>query len=116
MHITIHTQKVLLISVLIASSSTVPTPARTLTITRLLQDGVELNWLPPKEPNGELYYVMEYKRGDDGNWASINTTSESTHYSLTGLLNATNYNIRKVAVNLAGEAPRSTPELPSSDI
>ena len=27
-------------------------------ITKLFQDGVELNWLPPVEPNGEVHYVI----------------------------------------------------------
>ena len=83
---------------------TVPSPARSLTITRVLQGRVELNWLPPSEPNGEVHYVIEYKREDSGNWTSVNTTSDSTHYNLTGLHNGTNYSIRVVAVNSAGRA------------
>ena len=84
--------------------STAPTPVRNATITRVLQDGVELNWLPPTEPNGEVHYVIEYKREDSGNWTSINTTSDSTHYNLTGLHSGTNYTIRVVAVSLMRRA------------
>ena len=84
---------------------TAPSPARSVTITRVLQDGVELNWLPPTEPNGEVHYVIEYKREDSGNWTSVNTTSDSTHYNLTGLHSGTNYTVRVVAVNSAGRAP-----------
>ena len=82
-----------------------PSPPRNVTIPRVLQDGVELNWLPPTEPNGEVHYVIEYKREDSGSWTSVNTTSDSTHYNLTGLHNGTNYTIRVVAVNSAGRAP-----------
>ena len=74
----------------------------------MFQDGVELNWLPPTEPNGEVHYVIEYKREDSGNWTSANTTSDSTHYNLTGLHSGTNYTIRVVAVNSAGRT-ESTP-------
>ena len=91
-----------------------PSPPRNVTITRLFQDGVELNWLPPTEPNGELHYVVEYKREDSGNWTSVNTTSDSTHYNLTGLHNGTNYTIRVVAVNSAGRAP-ITPTTSTTD-
>ena len=78
-----------------------PSPPRNVTITRVFEDGVELNWLPPTEPNGEVHYVIEYKREDSGSWASVNTTSDSTHYNLTGLHSGINYTIRVVAVNSA---------------
>ena len=71
----------------------------------MFQDGVELNWLPPTEPNGEVRYVVEYKREDSGSWTSVNTTSDSTHYNLTGLHSGTNYTIRVVAVNASGRPP-----------
>ena len=81
-----------------------PSPPRNFTITRVFQDGVELNWLPPTEPNGEVHYVVEYKREDSGSWTSVNTTSDSTHYNLTGLHSGTSYTIRVVAVKGAGRA------------
>ena len=71
----------------------------------MFQDGVELNWLPPTEPNGEVHYVIEYKREDSGDWTLVNTTSDNTHYNLTGLHSGTNYTVRVVAVNSAGRAP-----------
>ncbi len=70
----------------------------------MYQDGVELNWLPPSEPNGEVHYVVEYKREDSGNWTSVNTTSGSTHYNVTGLHSGTSYTIRVVTVNSAGRS------------
>ena len=82
----------------------------------MLRNGVELNWLPPTEPNGEVHYVIEYKRGDSGNWTSVNTTSDSTHYNLTGLHSGTNYTVRVVAVNTAGRAPIIIATTPTSNI
>ena len=84
--------------------STVPSSVRSVTATRVFQDGVELNWLPPTEPNGEVRYVVEYKREDSGSWTSVNTASDSTHYNLTGLHRGTSYTIREVAVNSAGRS------------
>ena len=81
-----------------------PSTPRNVTVTRVFQDGVELNWLPPTEPNGEVHYVIEYKREDSGNWTSVNTTSDSTHYNLTELHSGTNYTIRVVAVNMMKQA------------
>ena len=80
----------------------------------MFQGGVELNWLPPTEPNGEVHYVVEYKREDSGDWTSVNTTSDSTHYNLTGLHSGTNYTIRVVAVKSAGRSPTTHTAMPSS--
>ena len=89
---------------LVYSYLTDPSPPRNVTVTRVFQDDVELNWLPPTEPNGEVHYVVEYKREDSGNWTSVNTTNDSTHYNLTGLHNGTNYTIKVLAVT-SGRAP-----------
>ena len=51
-----------------------------------------------------MHYVVEYKREDSGSWTSVNTTSDSTHYNLTGLHSGTSYTIRVVAVNSAGRS------------
>ena len=85
-----------------------PSPPRNVTITRVFQDGVELNWLPPTEPNRQVHYAVEYKREDSESWTSVNTTSDSTHYNLTGLHSGTSYTIRVVAVKGAGRASNIT--------
>ena len=64
--------------------------------TRVFQDGVELNWIPPREPNGELHYIIQYGSN------TTNTTSNLTYYNLTGLVNGTTYYITVMAVNSAG--------------
>ena len=65
-------------------------------------DGIELNWIPPLEPNGDVYYLIVYS---DGNrTVSVNTSSESTYLNLTGLQRGVTYNITVVAVNSAGRS------------
>ena len=88
-------------------SSTVPTPPRNVTIKVVYQDGVELNWLPPTEPNGEVHYVIYYTP-EGGTEQSIDTGSNLTHYNLTGLERNRMYtNIAVQAVNSAGRSDRS---------
>ena len=82
-------------------------PQRQLSITRVLEDGIELNWLPPTEPNGEVHYVIYYTP-EDGTEQTIDTGSNLTHYNLTGLeRNRVYTNIAVQAVNSAGRSDRS---------
>ena len=76
-------------------------------ITRVFQDGIELNWLPPTEPNGEVHYVIYYTP-EGGTEQSIDTGSNLTHYNLTGLeRNRVYTNIAVQAVNSVGRSDRS---------
>ena len=84
-----------------------PTPPNEVIITRMFQDGVELNWLPPTEPNGEVHYVIYYTP-EGGTEQSIDTGSDLTHYNLTGLeRNRVYTNIAVQASNSAGTSERS---------
>ena len=86
---------------------TVPSPPRNVTITRVFQDGVELNWLPPTEPNGEVHYVIYYTP-EGGTEQSIDTGSDLAHYNLTGLERSRVYtNIAVQAVNGVRRSGRS---------
>ena len=81
-----------------------PSTARRLAVTRVFQDGVELNWLPPTELNGEVHYVIYYTP-EGGTERSIDTGSNLTHYNLTGLERDRVYtNIAVQAVNSAGRS------------
>ena len=82
---------------------TVPSAARDLTITRVFDDGVELNWIPPREPNGDIqHYIIKYTT-QDGTQQEFNTTNNINYYNLTGLERGQTYNnIRVVAINSAG--------------
>ena len=79
-------------------------PPRLLAISREFKDGIELNWLPPTEPNGEVHYVIYYTP-KNGTEQSVDTGSNLTHYNLTGL--ERNSNIAVEAVNSAGSSDRS---------
>ena len=78
-----------------------------MNITEVFQDGVQLNWLPPTEPNGEVHYVIYYTP-EGGTEQSIDTGSNLTHYNLTGLeRNRVYTNIAVQAVHLVGRSERS---------
>ena len=86
---------------------TVTTPPREVSVTKEFQDGVELNWLPPTEPNGEVHYVIYYTP-EGGTEQSIDTESDLTNYNLTGLeRNRVYNNISVEAVSLVGRSGRS---------
>ena len=82
---------------------TAPSPPRHLTITRVFDDCIELNWMPPREPNGDIrHYIVKYTT-QDGTQQEINTTNNINYYNLTGLERGQTYNtIRVIAVNSAG--------------
>ena len=89
------------------TSPTVPTPPRDVTIATVYKEDIELNWLPPTEPNGEVHYVIYYTP-EGGTEQSIDTGSNLTHYNLTGLeRNRVYTNITVLANNSAGRSGRS---------
>ena len=91
------------------ASSTDPSPPRHLTITRVFDDGIELNWIPPREPNGDIrHYIIKYIA--QNRQQEINTTNNMNYYNLTGLERGQIYNnITVVAVNSAGGGGESQP-------
>ena len=66
------------------------------------EDGIELNWMPPLEPNGDVYYLIVNELYEENQ--TINTSSGSTSFNLTGLQRGVTYNITVVAVNSAGRS------------
>ena len=81
---------------------------RHLSVTRVFEDEIELNWLPPTEPNGEVLHYVIYYTPEGDTEQSINTGSNLTHYNLTGLeRNRVYTNIAVQAVNSAGRSNRS---------
>ena len=86
---------------------TVPTPPRNVAITRVFQDSVELNWLPPTHPHGHVQYVIYYTP-EGGTEQSIDTGNNQTHYNLAGFeMNRVYTNISVQAVNSAWRSDRS---------
>ena len=87
------------------STITVPSVPRLLSVTRILSDGLELNWLPPRQPNGRPQYEIQY-RTDNSNFTTLaNGRQGVTHYNLTGLQQNVIYYIRVVAVNYVNGTP-----------
>ena len=89
---------------------TAPSPPRHLTRTRVCDDGIELNWITPREPNGDIqHYIIKYTT-QNGTQQEINTTNNINYYNVTGLERGQTYkNIRVVAVNSAGGGGGSQP-------
>ena len=74
-------------------------------------DGIELNWIPPLEPNGDVHYVIYHTTSDEESLTSNSSdnqprksASDSTYFHLTGLQRGVTYNITLVAVNIAGRS------------
>ena len=92
-----------------ATSSTAPSPPRHLTITRVCDDGIELNWIPPRETNGDIRHYIIKHTTQNGTQNKTNTTNNINYYKLTGLERGPTYNITVVAVNSAGDGGESLP-------
>ena len=74
---------------------------------REFQNRIELNWLPPTEPNGEVHYVIYYTP-EGGTEQLTDTGSNLARYNLTGLeRNRVYTNIAVQAINSAGSSERS---------
>ena len=97
-------------------SLTVPTHPRKVNVTGVFQESVELSWLPPTEPNGEVHYVIYYTP-EGGTEQSIDTGSNLTHYNLTGReRNRVYTNIAVQAVNMFGRSNRSAVITPPGEV
>ena len=87
-----------------------PSPPRDLTITRVFQHGIELNWIPPRETNGDIqHYIIKYTT-QNGTEQEINTTDNTNYYNLTGLERGKRYEISIAAFN-SFASNHSTPKL-----
>ena len=82
---------------------TVPSPPRELTITRVFQDGIELNWIPPNDANGNAdKYIITYNENDTRAVFEV-LVQTSYYFNLTGLEKGkTYYNIEVFSKNEAG--------------
>ena len=75
-------------------------PPRHVTITRVFENGMELSWIPPREPNGDiLCYVITYTM-QNGTQRKVATPNNSNYHTLTGIVKGQNYfNISVAAFN-----------------
>ena len=85
-----------------------PSPPRNVTITGVFQDGVELNWLPPTEPNGVVHFsvVVESRAGQQ-----IRKSCGPRHCNATALQEGVTYSIMVVATTAPPGAPTSSAPL-----
>jgi hypothetical protein len=71
---------------------------RFLTVTTTFTQGLQLNWIPPKQTNGPILYQLNYGTNTT-QFTTVDTASDDTYYNLTGLQQNTTYYIRVVAVS-----------------
>ena len=81
---------------------TVPSNPRAPAVSRVFQDGVELNWIPPREPNGQIKYLVWYKVLRDTSWIQVDTRSNETYLNITGLHINNHYCFQVIAVGAMG--------------
>ena len=87
--------------------SAAPTVPRRLSVTRHLNNntGIEVNWLPPRDSNGNVSYIIQYSTDDQfPETATVELThsGEVLYESITGLEQGVQYYVRVLAVTEAG--------------
>ena len=77
----------------------VPSLPRDLKVSRVFPDGVELNWIPPREPNGDIFeMIVKVYPGRKTFCSNIN------YFNITGLEHGTTYAFSVSALNEAGKS------------
>ena len=83
--------------------ASVPTAPRLLTVARNTSTSVDLNWIPPRRPNGVIHYEIEYSTsGSFVESTTINTRINSTYHKVPDVREFPRHYFRVVAVNSAG--------------
>ena len=92
-----------------AVPASAPTAPRLLTVVRSTSTSVDLNWIPPRHPNGVIHYEVEYSTSENFvQSTTFSTASNSTYHTVSDVPEFPQLYFRVVAVNSAG-AGRSTP-------
>lgn len=79
----------------------VPTAPRSLTLVMGMMGEVELDWLPPETPNGDVTYTVRKDEGDDA------TGLRDTSYPVTNQPSGTAVSFTVVAVTNNGTSQES---------
>ncbi len=89
--------------VVVAPTPAAPSAPRTLSLT--VGDGqLTANWLVPDQPGTAAIsdYKVEFKLSTDVTWTAESTTSTALTWTIAGLTNGTQYDVRVAAVSSAG--------------
>jgi protein tyrosine phosphatase len=87
----------------VTTTESAPTAPRLLTVVRSTSTSVDLNWIPPRHPNGVIHYEIEYSTNKSFvDSTTINTESNSTYHTVSDVPEFPRYYFRVVAVNNAG--------------
>ena len=76
-----------------------PEPPRSVRVVGVMQNTIQLNWMPSKFPRGEIDYFITYKRLGTANSTVTIRNIKDLHYNLKGLTSGV-YQFRMGAENL----------------
>ena len=86
-----------------------PTAPKSLIIVSITNTTVSLSWMPPNTTNGiNTQYQLQYRRSDSStNITSLNVTSDTLIYTVTGLSSNTEYVFTVRAFTVVGHGNAS---------
>ncbi|XP_023666780.2 phosphatidylinositol phosphatase PTPRQ-like isoform X2 [Paramormyrops kingsleyae] len=82
-------------------------PVLNLTVFSVTPTSAIVEWDPPLEPNGMVFYILSLQLAH-GNGSAINRTTSDTVVLFTGLRKYADYLLRVTATTSAGQSERST--------
>ncbi|XP_048863793.1 LOW QUALITY PROTEIN: phosphatidylinositol phosphatase PTPRQ-like [Brienomyrus brachyistius] len=85
-------------------------PVLNLTVLSVTPTSAVVEWDPPLEPNGMVFYILSLQLVQ-GNGSAINRTTSDTVVLFTALRKYTDYLLRVTAATFAGQSERSTAAL-----
>ena len=89
--------------------ASVPTAPRLLTVVRSTSTSVELNWIPPRHPNGVIHYEIDYSTNESFvDSTTINIASNNTYHTVPVVPELPRHYFRVVAVNSVGVGSSSS--------
>ena len=92
--------------------STVPSsPPQNVLVTNVNSASLMVSWQPPPpiDHNGPITYMIQYTRVGSSDMMSVNVNSETTEYTISGLVAYVNYSVIVAARTVNGTGPFSNP-------
>ena len=96
-------------NVIIYNSTAPSSPPQNVTVTSVNPASLMVSWDPPPmiDHNGPITYMIQYTRDASGDMMNVN--SETTQYTISGLVAYVDYSVTVAAVNVNGTGPFSNP-------